>query len=42
MPFQSFDGKQPRVAHDAFVAASADLIGDVVVEARVSVWLGKA
>ena len=40
MPFHSFGGKQPRVAHDAFVAPSADLIGDVVVEERASVWFG--
>ena len=40
MPFHSFDGKQPRVAGDVFVAPSADLIGDVVVEERASVWFG--
>ena len=40
MPFHSFDGKHPRVADDAFVAPSADLVGDVIVEARASVWFG--
>ena len=40
MPFHSFGGKQPRVADDAFVAPSADLIGDVVVGERASVWFG--
>ena len=40
MPFHSFDGKQPRVARDVFVAPSADLIGDVVVEERASIWFG--
>ena len=40
MPFHSFGGKQPWVARDAFVAASADLIGDVVVEERASIWFG--
>jgi len=40
MPFHSFGGKQPRIARDAFVAASADLIGDVVVEERASIWFG--
>lgn len=40
MPFHSFGEKQPRVARDAFVAPSADLVGDVVVEERASVWFG--
>jgi carbonic anhydrase/acetyltransferase-like protein (isoleucine patch superfamily) len=40
MPLHSFGGKQPRVADDAFIAPSADLIGEVVVEARASVWFG--
>ena len=40
MPFHSFGGKKPRVADDAFIAPSADLIGDVVVEERASVWFG--
>ena len=31
---------QPRVAEDAFVAPTAVLIGDVVVEAGASVWFG--
>jgi carbonic anhydrase/acetyltransferase-like protein (isoleucine patch superfamily) len=40
MPFHSFGGKQPRVALDAFIATSADLVGDVVVEERASIWFG--
>ncbi len=40
MPIHSFGGKHPRVADDAFVAPSADLVGDVVVEARASIWFG--
>ena len=36
----AFDGKEPRVAPDAFVAPTAVLIGDVVVEQGASVWFG--
>lgn len=36
----AFDGKEPRVASDAFVAPTAVLIGDVVVEEGASVWFG--
>jgi carbonic anhydrase/acetyltransferase-like protein (isoleucine patch superfamily) len=35
-----FEGKVPRVADDAFIAPTATLIGDVVVEAGASVWFG--
>ena len=35
-----FDGKEPQVAPDAFVAPTAVLIGDVVVEEGASVWFG--
>lgn len=38
--FLPFDGKEPNVAPDAFVAPTAVLIGDVVVEERASVWFG--
>lgn len=38
--FLSFDGKEPDVAPDAFVAPTAVLIGDVVVEEGASVWFG--
>lgn len=40
MPLYSFEGKTPTVHPTAFVAPSADLIGDVVVEAGASVWFG--
>ena len=40
MPLHPFGGKHPRVAADAFVAPSADLVGDIVVEERASVWFG--
>lgn len=35
-----FDGKEPQVAPSAFIAPTAVLIGDVVVEERASVWFG--
>jgi carbonic anhydrase/acetyltransferase-like protein (isoleucine patch superfamily) len=34
------NGKRPKVADDAFVAPTAVLIGDVVVEAGASIWWG--
>jgi carbonic anhydrase/acetyltransferase-like protein (isoleucine patch superfamily) len=40
MPLFSFEGKQPRVHPDAWIAPTATLIGDVVVEANASVWYG--
>ena len=36
----TFDGKEPQVAPDAFIAPTAVLIGDVVVEEGASVWFG--
>ena len=38
--FLPFDGKEPRVAPDAFVAPTAVLIGDVIVEEGASIWFG--
>jgi carbonic anhydrase/acetyltransferase-like protein (isoleucine patch superfamily) len=35
-----FRGKTPRVAGDAFVAQSAEVIGDVVIGERSSIWYG--
>jgi carbonic anhydrase/acetyltransferase-like protein (isoleucine patch superfamily) len=35
-----FRGKQPQVDDDAFVAASAEVIGDVVIGPRSSIWYG--
>ena len=34
------DGKAPRIAEDAYIAPTAVLIGDVVVEPAASVWFG--
>jgi len=35
-----FKGKKPRVAPGAFIAPTAQLIGDVVVEEGASIWFG--
>lgn len=35
-----FEGKRPTIADDAFVAATATIIGDVTIEAGASVWYG--
>jgi carbonic anhydrase/acetyltransferase-like protein (isoleucine patch superfamily) len=36
----AFEGKEPQLAPDAFVAANATLVGDVVLEPESSVWFG--
>jgi carbonic anhydrase/acetyltransferase-like protein (isoleucine patch superfamily) len=36
----AFEGKEPRIAEGAYVAPTAALIGDVVVEDGASVWFG--
>jgi carbonic anhydrase/acetyltransferase-like protein (isoleucine patch superfamily) len=38
MPLFAFEGRAPRVDPTAFVAPTATLIGDVVVEAGASIW----
>ncbi|MGY1771348.1 gamma carbonic anhydrase family protein [Blastococcus sp. SYSU D00813] len=40
MPLFSFEGRSPQVHPDAFVAPTATLVGDVVVEAGASIWYG--
>ncbi|MGY1602163.1 gamma carbonic anhydrase family protein [Geodermatophilus sp. SYSU D00815] len=40
MPLFSFEGRKPQVHPDAWVAPTATLVGDVVVEAGASVWYG--
>jgi carbonic anhydrase/acetyltransferase-like protein (isoleucine patch superfamily) len=40
MPLFSFEGKRPSIAEGAFVAPTATLVGDVVVEAGASIWYG--
>ncbi|HZU50837.1 MAG TPA: gamma carbonic anhydrase family protein, partial [Sphingomicrobium sp.] len=40
MPLYSLGERTPRLAVDAWIAPSADLIGDVRLGARASVWFG--
>ncbi len=35
-----YEGKRPTIADDAFIAATATIIGDVTIEAGASVWYG--
>ncbi len=36
----AFEGKSPEIAKGAFIAPTATLIGDVVVEEGASIWFG--
>ena len=38
MPLYSFEGKAPRVHPTAFIAPTATLVGEVIVEEGASVW----
>jgi carbonic anhydrase/acetyltransferase-like protein (isoleucine patch superfamily) len=40
MPLYAIDGHQPRVPDSSWVAASADLIGDVQLGEDVGIWFG--
>jgi carbonic anhydrase/acetyltransferase-like protein (isoleucine patch superfamily) len=40
MQLYAFNGKEPRVADDAFVAPTATLIGEILLESEASVWFG--
>ena len=40
MPLFSFEGVSPQVHPSAFIAPTATLVGDVVVEEGASVWYG--
>ena len=40
MPLYALDDLYPKLAPDAWVAPSADIIGDVRLAARASVWFG--
>lgn len=40
MPIYAIDGKAATLGQDAWVAPSADLIGDVRLGARASIWFG--
>jgi carbonic anhydrase/acetyltransferase-like protein (isoleucine patch superfamily) len=40
MPLYAFEGLSPQVHSRAFIAPTATLVGDVIVEAGASVWYG--
>ena len=40
MPLFTFEGREPRVSPEAWIAPTATLIGDVRVEAEASIWYG--
>ena len=40
MPTYEIDGKGPRIAPNAWIAPSADIIGDAHLAAEASVWFG--
>src|SRR5262249_59136925 len=40
MTVRAYRGKAPRIGEDTFVAPSADVIGDVVIGPRSSIWYG--
>jgi carbonic anhydrase/acetyltransferase-like protein (isoleucine patch superfamily) len=35
-----YEGKRPQIAQDAFIAATATVIGDVTIESGASIWYG--
>ena len=40
MPLFAFEGREPDVSPEAWIAPTATLVGDVRVEAEASVWYG--
>ncbi|MDN5757688.1 MAG: gamma carbonic anhydrase family protein [Tomitella sp.] len=40
MPLISFEGHEPQIHPDAWIAPTATLVGDVRIEAGASVWYG--
>src|SRR5215475_9446106 len=40
MPLFAFEGREPVIAPEAWIALTATLVGDVRVEAEASVWYG--
>ena len=38
MPLYAFEGKSPRIHPTAFIAPTATIVGDVIVEENASVW----
>jgi carbonic anhydrase/acetyltransferase-like protein (isoleucine patch superfamily) len=40
MPLYGFEGAQPEVAEDVFLAPTASVIGDVTIASGASIWFG--
>ena len=40
MPIYTLGNLSPKIHPDAYVAPSADIIGDVTIEANASIWFG--
>jgi carbonic anhydrase/acetyltransferase-like protein (isoleucine patch superfamily) len=40
MPLFAFEGREPQVSPEAWIAPTATLVGDVRVEAEASIWYG--
>jgi len=40
MPLFEFEGKTPKIAGSAFIAPTATIVGEVIVEEDASVWYG--
>jgi carbonic anhydrase/acetyltransferase-like protein (isoleucine patch superfamily) len=40
VPLFAFEGREPRVSSEAWIAPTATLVGDVRVEAGASIWYG--
>src|SRR5271155_2124971 len=40
VPFSAWEGREPQVSPEAWIAPTATLVGDVRVEAEASVWYG--
>jgi carbonic anhydrase/acetyltransferase-like protein (isoleucine patch superfamily) len=40
MPLFAFEGRAPQVSPQAWIAPTATLVGDVLVEAEASIWYG--
>jgi carbonic anhydrase/acetyltransferase-like protein (isoleucine patch superfamily) len=40
VPLFTFEGREPRISPEAWIAPTATLIGDVRVEAEASIWYG--
>ena len=40
MPLYSFEGKQPFIGNNCFIAPNATIVGDVTIDDNCSIWFG--